>query len=520
VRIRLTVPGEPNEENLGIALEAATLLAQHDVREGNVPPIQDAIDDGVVWKPEPPGDESFDRPLDVVKRGWMDCDDAAPWLAAEMRENGYDEGARALAIRSGPRTWHAYVKGSDGQRYDPSVWAGMPHTVIGQGVPCCAPLLVGRPAIQMGMRRVRVDVPGIRVSAGCVIGASHECDCEATDEDRIRALIDTVESAIITAQLARTGDARALRALAVIWRVLRGEAPEEALRGVSRHEAVGIVPCLAALGPLGTAAVSAGTIAAIADPLAAALQSMVGTHTDFGKVLGGLREALGPIKIASAAGAGVDALAATMNIPFAAEAVALRWYELLKSPLEAAGVQAGKIPDIARAVGWTEKALSRALPAEIATKLAAPLLDLMRMGRYQDIARLLLKDTELQLRKYGMAPDQARFEAEAAAAQAIKAMSEEATPAPIMGRARAATRIRPETHPEAFEEARTEVRAPVDDEPMDEGEGLMPSPMEEALAQDAEEIRAELRPLPSVITVPLGWPQIFAAGCRQMTEEC
>src|SRR4029077_7214081 len=132
-------------------------------------------------------------------------------------------GASAIAIPSGHNVWHAIVRGSDGEQYDPSVWAGMPYSVSGFGAvggacACCKPLNVGKPALCIGKRGVRVDMPGLRATRGCIIGVSHQLDCEPNDEARVLSLIEAIEDAIVTAKLARTGDKRAIKQLAVIYR--------------------------------------------------------------------------------------------------------------------------------------------------------------------------------------------------------------------------------------------------------------------------------------------------------------
>lgn len=226
MRIQVTVPGEPTEHTLGVALEAATRLAEHDIGLGDIPPIEDAIRSGVRWREEPPGEESFDIPSTVLDRGWGDCDDLAPWLAAEMRTSGYDNGASAIAVRTGPDTWHAIVRGSDGAVYDPSRWAGMPRHSVGGACACRRPLAEDRPAMHIGRDRVRVDVPGSPV------GLAHECDCEPSDESRVISLLRTLDGAVSVARAARTGDERAVRQLAVIARVLRGEELAHACNGV------------------------------------------------------------------------------------------------------------------------------------------------------------------------------------------------------------------------------------------------------------------------------------------------
>lgn len=236
MRIQVTIPGEPNEETLGIALEAATRLAQHDLAHGDIPPIEDAIKGGIRWQEEPPGQESFDKPSTVLMRGWGDCDDLAPWLAAEMRETDFDPGASAIAVRSGPQRWHAIVRGSEGDIYDPSVWAGMSMNGIGGRCACTKPLNGSKPALAIGRRGVRVDVPGLQATRGCVVGVSHQCDCDQNDEAKVLALVRTIEDAIATAMLARTGDKRAVKQLAVIYRVLRGDDLSTACNGVGLSE--------------------------------------------------------------------------------------------------------------------------------------------------------------------------------------------------------------------------------------------------------------------------------------------
>ena len=105
MRIRITVPRKHiTESTLGAALEASTQVAQKQVEDGNVPPIEDAINNGQVkWKPEPAdqGFEGFDLPEDVMKRGWGDCDDLAAWRAGELRATGEDPDAKATVYQSG-----------------------------------------------------------------------------------------------------------------------------------------------------------------------------------------------------------------------------------------------------------------------------------------------------------------------------------------------------------------------------------------------------------------------------------
>jgi len=447
MRIQVTIPGEPNEETLGIALEAATRLAQHDIASGSIPPIEDAIRGGITWQEEPPGEESFDKPSTVLERGWGDCDDLAPWLAAEMRETDFDAGASAIAIPSGHNTWHAIVEGSDGKVYDPSVWAGMSHTVGGgfAGVgacACCRPLNPGKPALAIGKRSVRVDVPGLQATRGCIIGVSHQATCDATDESRVLTLVDAIEDAIATAQLARTGDKRAIKQLAVIYRVLRGDDLHEACNGVrirpdqvgldfdssavrtwiqkarsilasacdeafagdtwmasngrivparktvigrpfgygsERAHRMGFVPCLAALGPLAAAAATAGTWAAVLGPLALALQKMAGENTDFGRAMGAIMQVTDKVKLVSAVSAGIGGLIED-GIPAAFQDATSRWVELLQSPLAAVN-QGQSAAQVANTLAWVEKNAASVVPPDLATRLTPQVLDFIAQSQ-------------------------------------------------------------------------------------------------------------------------------------------
>lgn len=138
MRIRLAIPDELDDhdrkEALDAALESVTRSVKPLVARGLVPTAAKAIKGGKVrWAPEPPGDEHFDLPSTVLKRGWGDCDDLAPWHAATLRASGTDPGARAIVRKSGPNRWHAIVQRSDGSIEDPSRHAGMGHNVSGEG---------------------------------------------------------------------------------------------------------------------------------------------------------------------------------------------------------------------------------------------------------------------------------------------------------------------------------------------------------------------------------------------------
>jgi len=563
VRIRVTVPGEPNAETLGIALEAATRLAQHDIRAGRIPPIEEAIQQGVVWKPEPPGDESFDNPTTVLERGDGDCDDLAPWLCAEMRETGFDGGASAIAIPSGHRQWHAIVRGSDGEVYDPSVWAGMPHDVIGQCAACSQPLNPGKPAIAIGRRGVRVDVPGLQSRRGCMIGVAHERDCLSNDEDRVRALVQTIEDAIVTAQLARTGDKRAVKSLAVIYRVLRGDDPETACNGLqirpdqvgldfssssvrnfirkarevlatagdelfngetwtadggrivkarkiamSGQHRMGLIPCLAPLGPILSAAATAGTLAAVLDPIAAGLRELAGKDTDFGKAMATLREGLGGVKLVSSVSTGLLTLA-TEGIPEAFQATTKRWFELLREPgSSSAKLDAAKVQEVSKVLAWTERALAQRLPPEIATRLTPELLDFMKAGKYEDGVKML-RDRLVKWVKEetGFMPLDPAL-AEKVAVNALKAFVDHGEPLDL-GPSIHAPRSIPTGEPTL------EMATELSPEFSDSASATIPAEVEAA-----EDVRENLRTVPIIARVPAGWDPVFAMGCRQLTDQC
>jgi hypothetical protein len=128
MRIRIAVPDRHiSPAVLNAALEATTVANQEMLASGDAEPISEGIRMGQVkWKPEPFRDgEHFDLTKTVSERGWGDCDDLAPALAAELRESGKDPDARAIVKKSGPKRWHAVTELSDGRIVDPSAMAGM-----------------------------------------------------------------------------------------------------------------------------------------------------------------------------------------------------------------------------------------------------------------------------------------------------------------------------------------------------------------------------------------------------------
>lgn len=126
MRIRVGVPDEHvTPEVVEPVLEAVTRLNEHMIRTGQSPTSHEALAKGAIWRPENMGDEHFDHGGTIASRGWGDCDDWAPLHAATLRASGTDPGAKTIMVPSGPNTFHAIVKRSDGSIEDPSVAAGM-----------------------------------------------------------------------------------------------------------------------------------------------------------------------------------------------------------------------------------------------------------------------------------------------------------------------------------------------------------------------------------------------------------
>lgn len=158
MRIRYAIPDAAlTPDVLNAALETSTRANEELIKRDLVPDnLAGVIRRGRIrWRPERFKDgEHFDLAPDVARRGWGDCDDLAPWLAAELRATGRDRGARAVAKRSGPQRWHALVRTSAGRMLDPSKWAGMLryYALRGRGVQ--KPMAV-RGESALGIKRYR-----------------------------------------------------------------------------------------------------------------------------------------------------------------------------------------------------------------------------------------------------------------------------------------------------------------------------------------------------------------------------
>lgn len=163
MRIRIAMPDEAvTPEALDSALGAVTRVNEQLIGQGSVPLAAEAIHQGVVWSPEPAGEERFDHAGTVMARGWGDCDDLAPYHAASLHVTGVDPGAVARVVRTGPNMWHALVQRSDGSIDDPSMWAGMP-TPHPARAPAVRALNGGAPAVaavhRIGAWYARADIP-------------------------------------------------------------------------------------------------------------------------------------------------------------------------------------------------------------------------------------------------------------------------------------------------------------------------------------------------------------------------
>jgi hypothetical protein len=165
MRIRLAIPDQyVSAPVLDAALEATTRAAQSQMLAGDAPTFTDLMRSGVKWRPEPFSDgEHFDLPAVIGERGWADCDDLAPALAAELRARGQDPGARARVVRSGRDRWHAIVQLSDGTIVDPSKIAGMKSNQGVRGAIARPMARIGESAIALAPRDgewwARTDVP-------------------------------------------------------------------------------------------------------------------------------------------------------------------------------------------------------------------------------------------------------------------------------------------------------------------------------------------------------------------------
>lgn len=282
MRLRLGVPSQLDASEkqavLDAALESVTRANEGLIARG-LPLFEDAgPGKNFRWKPEPPGDEHFDLGSTVLRRGWGDCDDLAPWHAASLRATGQDPNARAIVIPSAsgvPGRWHAVVERANGAIEDPSLAAGMGQRVSGDDgtrgpfwgamSPDQRLALATYPLAWPGSgHAARIDVPSASVPAvysGLGAGNSRAAAiCGA-----IGPLADVCCGDAHPAHLAQ---------LAAIHDLLMGVPIREvrdALEGVFGDEAVGFLPIAASL-----AAPFAGKAMELASPLVSKALGMFG----------------------------------------------------------------------------------------------------------------------------------------------------------------------------------------------------------------------------------------------------
>lgn len=253
MRLRLAVPQDLTRDEtaatLDAALEALTLASEPRIARGEVPTLSSALRaKRVRWKPEPPGDEHFDLPETVLRRGWGDCDDLAPWRAAELRASGVDPEARAIVIPSGPNRWHAVVERSDGRIDDPSKAAGMGARVNG-GDDYRAPFW---PAM-WGDRLSLAASPLRQGWAARVDAPDQEWPCAwsalASGRTPRQAVVGCLSGISVLGRCGVLDDTDLLR-IAALHDLLHGVPPREVAGALEHHGAVGF------LGPLLPAAAS------------------------------------------------------------------------------------------------------------------------------------------------------------------------------------------------------------------------------------------------------------------------
>lgn len=111
-------------EDLQNGIDAVTLIDRHQLRMGYAPPLYST---GVIYRRERhgtlPGLERIQSAEETYLIGYGDCDDLAPWRAAELQLQGID--ARAEVIRSPGIGYHVIVRMPSGRVEDPSARLGM-----------------------------------------------------------------------------------------------------------------------------------------------------------------------------------------------------------------------------------------------------------------------------------------------------------------------------------------------------------------------------------------------------------
>lgn len=110
-------------------LDTQVRINQIYLRQFSVPPMYELGRLGRLRYQEEPDDgiEEFAGIEPVLMRGWGDCDDLAPWRAAELREQGENAKIRVHWKKqpNGRKMFHVTVRRGDGTIEDPSRILGM-----------------------------------------------------------------------------------------------------------------------------------------------------------------------------------------------------------------------------------------------------------------------------------------------------------------------------------------------------------------------------------------------------------
>jgi hypothetical protein len=124
VRVAATVDAGPRRaQSLGALLETVCRLNETWLRAN--PRAPRLYDSGVRYAREPREmREDFATYPVVLSRGWGDCDDLAPALAAELRVRDRIP-ARPVIFAVRPGLWHCVVRLPSGRTLDPSRELGM-----------------------------------------------------------------------------------------------------------------------------------------------------------------------------------------------------------------------------------------------------------------------------------------------------------------------------------------------------------------------------------------------------------
>jgi|HubBroStandDraft_2_1064218.scaffolds.fasta_scaffold09641_3 hypothetical protein len=252
---------------LNAALEATTRLNEKMLADGQVPPFEEGLRQGVRWKPEPPGAERFDHARTVLNRKWGDCDDLAPWHAASLRDSGEDPDAEAIAYRSGPNRWHAVVRRSNGNIEDPSAEAGMRRRG-GREVEGVAPAVV--PVMFRGSQQVvgedgeLVHRPSIAVRplivGGRICGYEGRSDLPFHDSEYAlsamhrrpvasQALCGAILGSLLVGEASGVADYHTMSRMTALCGILNGRHPLDLAEELGEEVVIGILPVLRGIAP-------------------------------------------------------------------------------------------------------------------------------------------------------------------------------------------------------------------------------------------------------------------------------